>query len=383
MDYTSTIIIALVAIIVLGFLVLSFKRKKSRSSNLVQSNYIDGLNLMITGDWDQALEKLRTTVRLDTEFIDAYIKIADILRSKNASDNATKIYRDLLVRPNLTKKQQIEINKGLAKSFKDIKQYAKALDSCTKVLTLDKNDKCAKGFKLDIYEEMGDWQNAFDVVKKSTNFSKEERNVRLACYKVEQGRQMVDLKKEREARVRFRDAIKLNKQTIQAYLELSDSYMRENRASNALESLKKLVEKNEKFSGLAFIRLKQVLFEMGHFGELESFYRDIIKSNPEVVDVYLGLAEILEKKGEIRQAIEICSKGLTYDVDRMDIKLLLVRLQSKLGNDDKAAEIASELASQLLTDRNRFFCDNCGFNTKDYFWHCPDCKSWNSAKRGI
>lgn len=382
MDQYLPYVIAFAVILIVAVVVVLMRRRNKKAGSDVQNYYIDGLNRLIDGDLDGALEKLRETVKLDTGFVDAYIKIAEIMLKKGAGESAIKVFRDLLVRPNLSKKQQIAINKGLARAHRFTGQYLKALDSCANVILLDKKDRWTREFELDIYEEMGDWQSAFDLVKKNSDIDKNEKNNRLACYKVEQGRQFVELKKERESRIRFREAIKLSPSCVQAYLELSDSYMRENRPSDALNSLKKMVEKNEHFSGLAFVRLKQVLFEMGHFSELEGFFRDLIKSNPEVVDAYVGLAEILEKKGELLEAVAICNKGLSMDEASMDIKLALVRLQSKLGNDDKAAEIASDLAGQLLQDRNNFSCTTCGYRARDYFWHCPQCKSWNSAQRG-
>ncbi len=383
MDQTLLLLIIIGILAIVLILVLWVFRKRKAVTGEARTEYIAGLNFLLSDEKDKALEKLRSTVRMDTEFIDAYIKIGDILRSQGAADGAIKIHRDLLVRPTLSDAQRIAVNKALAKDYQAAQNYHQALQACDYILDVEHGNAWAKDLQLSIFEEMGDWQSAYNAVRKNNKLPKEEKNTRLACYKVEQGRQSAELNHEHDARTHYREAIKLSPDCVQGYLELADSYMREKRASDALDALKTLIRKNPNFSGLAFARLKHVLFELGQFGEIEEVYRDLLKSNPLVVEAQLGLAEIYEKKGEIRHAVEVCSKVLSYEPDRVDVKLMLVRLQSKLGRDEKAAEIAADLAEQLLKDRSSYVCHVCHYTDQEYFWHCPQCNSWNTATRGV
>ncbi|NIA28901.1 MAG: tetratricopeptide repeat protein [Actinobacteria bacterium] len=383
MDQTFYLLIIIGILAIVLIIILWLFRKGKAVTGEARTEYIAGLNFLLADEKDKALEKLRSTVRMDTEFIDAYIKIGDILRSQEAADGAIKIHRDLLVRPNLSDNQRIAVNKALAKDYQTAQKFPQALQACDHILDVERGNAWAKDFQLAIFEEMGDWQSAYNVVRKNSKLPKDEKNIRLACYKVEQGRQSVALNQEHDARVHFREAIKLSPDCVQGFLELADSYMRDKRPSDALDALKNLIQKNPNFPELAFARLKHVLFDLGQFGEIEEVYRDLLKSNPQVVEAQLGLAEIYEKKGEIRHAVDVCNKALSYDPDRVDVKLMLVRLQSKLGRDEKAADIASELAGQLLKDRNRYVCNVCNYTNQDYFWHCPQCNSWNTAKRRV
>jgi len=340
-------ILGLVAVILFIVLILML-RKKRKGMGEAQTEYIAGLNYLISGDKELALKKFRETVRLDTEFIDAYIKIGDILRDLGAADQAVKVHRDLLVRSHLTPKDRLAILKSLALDYKAISQYEKALMYCEQILEIDKNNEWAKSLQLEIYEQMGDWAGAYEVVKKSNRFSKEEKKKRLAKYKIEQGRQLVELGRERDARVQFREAIKLDPECVAGYLELADSYMREKREKDALSTLDKFIKQNPKSSGLAFNRLKKVLFDLGLFSDIEKIYLQLAREHPDVAEANLGLAEIYEKKGELLKAVDACHRALEIDPDRVDVKLLLLRLQSKLGRDDVASEITAELVADLM-----------------------------------
>jgi len=184
---------------------------------------------------------------------------------------------------------------------------------------------------------------------------------------------------EREGRLCFREAIKLDDQCVAAYLELADSYMRENRLDSAVTSLKKLLQKNPGNSNAAFSRLQSLLFDLGHFGEIENVYRQVLEVNPDVADAHQGLAELYGKQGELRKAVEACNRALKIEPHRLDTKAMLVNLNSKLGRPERAAEIASDLAAAIIKNVGRYVCSQCGHSKDDYFSHCPQCSAWNSA----
>ncbi len=370
----------IVFILALGFIIIKIKRKMS-PLNQAHLEYIAGLNHMINGENDKALEHLRKTVRLNTDLIDAYIKIGDILRVQGHADQAVKVHRDLLVREELSDHKRIAIYKSLALDYQQLGSYSQAVDACEQVLSMNKNSQWTKDMLLSVYEEMGDWRNAFALFKKSDKNSKDNKNRILACYKVEEGLSLAALKKEHEARLCFREAIKLDKACAGGYQELADSYIREDRLKDALAALKQLIQRAPEQAYLAFSRLKHVLFDMGQFSEIERLYVDLMKTNPDVIEAYIGLSDLLEKKGELLQAIDVCKKAMEKDDSRLELKIMLIRLRSKLGMKDQAANLAEKLAQEIVADHHNFVCAECNYQSNDYFWHCPECRAWNSAKR--
>ena len=376
-------LVALVGVVtaVLIFLFAVVFRRKGGQKGEAQLNYIAGLNYIIAGEKDKALEKLQATVRLDTDFVDAYVKIGDILRQSGAPDKALKIHRDLAIRPVLPDDQRIGVMKALAQDYQALQQWQQALSACENILSTDRRNQWALDMQLSLYEEMEDWQAAHDIIRKNNRYSKQEKSPRLAAYKVEQGLQNIRAKREHDGRVCFREAIKEDPACIPGFLELADSYIREERSKDALEVLDDFIKRNPRFADLAFARLKQVLYDLGQFAVMEQIYLELEKDHPAVVAGLLGLADIYEKKGELNRAIETCNRELEIDPNRLDAKLMLVILKSKMGREEAAADMASELANAMLATSNRFICQECRHETVDYFWRCPSCKAWNSANR--
>ena len=76
------------------------RRPKSRKNT--DSLYTDALNAMVRGDSDGAMRLLRDVVRQDTDHLDAYLQLGDILREDGNPQQAIKVHHSLTVRPGLS-----------------------------------------------------------------------------------------------------------------------------------------------------------------------------------------------------------------------------------------------------------------------------------------
>jgi lipopolysaccharide biosynthesis regulator YciM len=313
--------------------------------------------------------------------VDAYIKIGDILRNVGRANRSIKIHSDLLIRQNISSTQRIPILKSLALDYHANGQNMDALKTIEQILDIDRHHIWAQNFQITLYEDMGEWEKAISEMRKNDQVSKEERSNRLAGYKVEQGKKLVQAGREHQGRLCYREAIKLNRECAAAYVELADSYIRENRLNDAVTVSQKLIYAKPEFAELAFFRLKELFYNLGHFEEMEKVYLELLKTNSNVVEAHLGMVEIYEKKGELRRAVDACEKVLSLAPKRLDGKLLLMSLNGKLGKANRVLEISQEIVDELLTRQTKYRCQVCSHSAQDYFLRCAKCKAWNSAKK--
>mgnify|MGYP006288632747 FL=1 len=372
--------LAVFAILLIAIILLLFRRKPKRKQS-IQAEYISGLHALIDGNRETALERLRHVVRRDTDYLDAYILIGNIFREKALYESAIKVHRDLLVRPNLSPEQQITILRNLILDYKLNDQPKWALSTCDKILEVDKKNQWAKDSKLALYEDMGDWQGAYDILKKNNTLGKAEKSTRLAAYKVEQGLQLVELKQEHDARVRFREAMKQESIFFPAYEQLVHSYIRDNREKDALKELKKLIQNLPDYADIAIHEFEVLLYDMGEFDEIENFYKQILHANPNLTAAALALAEIYEKKGELIKASDYARKVLQHDPKNLKVILFLIHIENKLRRYESSAQLAAQIAETCSEKKFSFKCTQCGNEQETFFWHCPACQAWNSAKR--
>jgi len=372
--YVGITIGIVVIFVIMYFIIRPPKKKKDATVE-----YTTALNYLITGQKKQALERLRESVRLDTSNIDAYIKIGDILREQGVADRAIKIHRGLTVRRNLTPGQKIDVLKSLIKDYQAIERYDRAIQVGQKLLELTHNEIWAQEFMLKLYEDSNNWDKAFDTLKKIQKARGEKDPFLLALYKVEAGLQCIAEGRERDGRIKFREAIKLDKKCPPAYLYLSDSYIRENRYSDALAELKKFTSQVPQLAHLGFSRIKAILFHEGIFGEVENILESLLRNNPDNEIIRFSLADIYERKGELKRAIDLCHEALERKPDSQQAKRYLAKFLATIGNNEEALHYALDLIDDVMGKKEaQFVCQNCGFVAHEPMWRCPECHEWRT-----
>lgn len=377
MDFT--VVSYVIVIAALAFLAMYlFRKKPAAAQDQSAADYTEGLNLLLAGERDAALKRFRDAVTKNSRNVDAYLKIGDILREMGQVERAINVHKYLTVRSGLSPKQRQEIMHSLAKDYQNAREYDKGLEVLNKVLEENKHAVWAQEMKLKFFELKEEWDNAFQAYKDLRKNRGESKNGRLALYRVQEGLQLIQNGKEREARTRFKDAIKIDPGSPPAYIYLADSYRRENRNSDALQVLKEFVERVPSQSYLAFERIKDLLFEGGVFGEIENVYLEIIEIQPNNLMARLALAEIYEKKGELEKAIATCQDVLEKDASNEIARKHLVRLYHKTGDDEKSVSQALDLIDDSLKHKQMFKCKECGYQANEPFWRCPQCLEWET-----
>lgn len=342
MQDSSFLGIVVLVVALVGAALFYFYRIRSGKKPLEEAanDYAAGLNYLVGGDRILALQKFREVVRRDTNNIDAYIKIGDILRDAGHFERAAKVHRDLLVRSNLPSHQQVQILRGLAKDYEAAGKNELALQAVQRILAISRNDPWARELEMQLYEKLQQWSEAYEACEALGKARGERQDGRLAHYLLQEGLQLAEQRNEKAGRVKFREAMKIDPQSPEAYIHLADSYMREERPEDALETLKKFIDRNPQKAALAFTRIKDILFTIGEFGEIENIYRSIIEEYPDNMDAHLALAEIYEKKGELNRAIQLCLEVLEKDNHNASARRMLVAYYHKKGDDRRAVDHA-------------------------------------------
>ena len=107
----------LIAAICSLILVIAFYYFRPKKKLPTESIYTKALNAIIQGDKKIALKHLKDVVKQDTNHIDAYLQLGNILREEGNIEAAVKIHRSLTMRPNLQKEALRQIHKSLALDY--------------------------------------------------------------------------------------------------------------------------------------------------------------------------------------------------------------------------------------------------------------------------
>jgi lipopolysaccharide biosynthesis regulator YciM len=235
-----------------------------------------------------------------------------------------------------------------------------------------------KRLLLGLYEDKGDWDKAYFLRQSLNRWLKRKDHYILALYRVQSGIELVQRGAEREARIRFREAIKLDKSCAPAYLYWGDSYRRENRNADAVQVWLDFTETNPESAYLAFERLNGVLYDLGRYNEMEAIYKNVISRKPKNPTAYLNLIDIYKKQGKLDEALDLCESIFENHPDSPQCRLMRVQLLQMKGLGHKALEEVTDHLGRETEKSSVFRCKTCGNESQTPLWHCPQCKQWNT-----
>ena len=343
--------------------------------------YTQALSLLLLGEKKKALLKLRQAVKEDTENISAYILYGDILREIGKYKLAAKIHKELTIRGRMKPSVLIDVNRSLLMDYLKGKVYKAALECVEELLSRNRRDIWTLRKKLDILEAMDEWRKAFETAKKLQSITGDKDTEQLALYRVYEGKKLIaNQKREHDGRLRFREAIKIDKKLAMSYIELASSYIREKRYEDAVKTWKQLFANNPAHAYLCFEQLEKTMFDLNRFTELESIYRKLLESSPDNSRAVVALASFLHRKGNTKEAIQICQDGIDASPQTLWIRRNLFRFYAADGKYKEASAVGLELLEMVTRKSEEFVCSNCGYYTEQAIWRCPECGKWRTFK---
>ena len=370
--------IALIVIIIVSLMILFFNQRKKKKYDLTSSTYVDALHLLLEGKRSKAIQKLKSTVKNNSDNIRAYITLGNLLREQGYADRAAKIHKSLVIREDVSKAMIDTINSYLIKDYIADGQVDKAIYTANKMAKSAKKNIKIINTLLSLYEKKGDWENAFRYRQRMDKLEKKKNNHILALYKVQSGLDLINKQQGHDARLAFREAIKIDNKCIPAYLYLGDSYLRSNRQNDAIKSWKDLTENIPEKAYFAFNRLKETLFEIGRYGEIEELYKQILKKNKNNIPTLIAQAEFYKKQGQDDKAIQICHQLLNKNPQNVKANFLLISLLQNQKDYQQAIKKALDYFKTEQKQIQTYSCSECNYTSDTPLWLCPQCHQWDT-----
>ena len=335
--------------------VLSFKpRRKSKVKDL----YAEGLDLLITGRRKSAYKNFKDIIQKDSDNIKAYLRLGQVLREGGNPVQAIKIHRGLLHRRNLTHYEQIELHKNLALDSYSAGNVDTAIQELLTLLKIEKTNEWAMTQLTAFYREKQDWAKAGEYFEKYQKLTNKEDKHKLALYKIQEGRIHIKNKKFEDARKIFEDALNISEIAV-AYYFIGNSFSGESEEeyqksvekesstqpvsdekTDYMEKAKELLGKaipmwiryaelNPEQAWMVIHLLKDGLFALDRYSEIENILKQILKNDSDNIEVIASLSEIYSHRGENTEAIELIDSALEQDPTSLIVKLIKMKLQAK------------------------------------------------------
>ncbi len=337
-------------IVLLTVIAIYFFRPKQIQST--ESIYTKALNAIIQSDTKVALKHLRDVVKQDTNHIDAYLQIGNILREEGNIEGAIKIHRSLTMRPNLSKDIVRQIHKSLALDYYKSGNLNRAKEEAEIVLKSHKKNLWANEFLLEIYETQSEWKEAAQFSKSVQRIKASKDPDRLSRFLVLQSMDKQKNDQSDEAISLLKRAIKTSPEFGLPYLKLGDIYASNNQFSQAIKNWEKFIDLNPNNGEKVLSKIESAYFDLGQFDEVEKFYNRIIDKNPSNLVALVNLANVLQQKGEFNESMNLIDEALINNENSIFIHLMKLKLSLKESENHHLSNSIDKIFDLLQDDRN-------------------------------
>ena len=370
--------VAIIVLLTAFAVVLAVGRRKSRSDSTAQEVYIEGLRSMIAGDQRTAFVKLKQAIDLDTENVDAYLKLGDLFRDTGLVDKALQIHRELTLRREVSGDLRAEINQSLAEDYIEADLIPKAVETLQRMIKAGEKRQWAEDKLLGLYLKERKWTEAEELYRAVMKSRGLKESPTMAQIKLMIGKKLQDDNQYHKARIMYKEALSMNAKDPFPYLYIAESYLQEERINDGLEFLKKLCENIPRYASLGFPMIEETLFNLGRFSEVEDIYRGVLSRVPGDVSATVALAGILEKKGEIPAAENLLRSVLDSDLSSDSASIKLAKLLAGSKRREESLAILSAMADKAEIRQRSFNCKKCENTLETPLPYCDNCGSLGS-----
>ena len=376
MDFDlSWLLWALPLAFVLGWLSSRFDLRQLRMDNrLAPKAYFKGLNFLLNEQQDQAIDAFIEAVQNDPDTSELHFALGNLFRRRGEYERAVRVHQHLLSRGDLSLLDQQRAQHALALDY----LKAGLIDRAQEALQKLENTPFEAQARLALlanHERSRDWVQAAQTAAKLTQSRQGNFEDRLAHYLCEQAATQLAANQSANAHALFQQATATAPNAPRPRLERARLHLTEGAPETAFEAL-----------------------------------MDCVKAAPAALPLIAGsLAESALACARVEPALRLlqASYAQTPSLDLLDAIVVLDASRPKPGQSSRdwyvrhlerepslvaaAKWIAGEkleqeqfhpqvqrALDQAVKPLTRYRCTACGFEAKQYFWHCPGCQAWDS-----
>lgn len=309
--------------------------------------YVEGLQLALDGDLAGALQRLKQAVDKDPENIDAYVRLGDILIAQGEIERGVRIHENLGLRRNLSPEDEKKVLRALTRDYLATDRKLKAISSLEELVRLDPRDTRAAEQLLKLYIATASWDKCETLVKELGRRLTDRITLARLLAELGQARAKTEPAAGRD---HLEQALRLDRNSVEARLYLGDLYMAENRTEEAIRLWTEALELAPHRNADIRPRLEAAYYETGRYDEIPRVYEQLLRKVPGDEGLVTALANIYEKREEPHKAVRLLERHIQPDSSPA-LRLALVKALLKQGDTTRASQVLEQTVDRLEKNR--------------------------------
>ncbi len=353
-------------------------RRRGRQS----PHFILGLNYLVAGQVDLAIEELEKAARLDPGALELRLVLGNLYREKGQVGRAIQEHQSLLQRPRLTRIEHANALLCVGLDYRRGGFVDRAMAAFTDVLKLDPNNEAALINLEKLQEDQHQWQEAFVTRQRLAGLMGAPNQPRsqaiLGLHENELGLQALKAGQLEQAARHFTSAIDLVRSVIPAQLQLGDVRVRQGDLAAAVAIWERAIDVSTDRAYLALDRLQRAYSMLGSPQRFAALCRRLTSDSPREWRARVALARHLTAEGQEARTLDLLFEALEHNPHALAIHQ---EIWKTLSSQDLPKHLVAryiEVTRQSVFYLDPHVCMRCRYRSTELLWQCPHCHEWNT-----
>jgi len=345
-------------------------------------HFILGLNYLVAGQVDLAIEELERAARLNPDALELRLVLGNLHREKGQVGRAIQEHQALLQRPRLNRIEHANVLLCLGLDYRRGGFVDRAVAAFQDVLKLDPDNESALVNLEKLQEDQHQWQEAYVTRRRLARLAgppdQPKSQLILAFLENELGLQALKEERPADAIKRFEAAIELDPRVIPAYLHLGDAQSRLGNLAEAAATWERSIEVAPDRAYLSLERLERAYETLGQTERFAERCRALTQASPREWRARAALARHLTNRGQPSRALELLFDALEHNPHAIAIHQAIWGTLSQLDLPKHLVARYIDITRQSVFYLDPHVCIRCRYRSTELIWQCPHCHEWNS-----
>ena len=371
------------------------RRSVQLSTTDLPGQYYKGLNYLLDGRPDGAVDAFINALEVNSETLETHIALGNLLRKRGEVDRAIRIHQNLLARPSLPRQQVHQAHLELARDYISAGLFDRA-ERLLLDLVKDSPEqrRASQRHLLEIFQSQREWANAIEVAtellpRKSLlgqtgpaprGANRQPVAVALAHYHCELAAELLKHGSVQGARKELQQALLHDRLCVRASLMLGELECQAGNYRQAIKALRKVGQQDPDYIPETIPTLQEAYRELGEERTLREYLEECLLANPAAPLVLAVADDIRDSSGVEASATFLSEQLAKYPSLRGLSRLIALQMGNTEGQIRDNLSLLARLVERLLAERPTYRCSHCGFAGRQLHWFCPGCKHWGTVK---
>lgn len=351
--------------------------------------FLNATQYLISGNKDLAIKEFLNAVDINRETIETYFALGGLFRSNGEIEKAISIHRSLIARENISESHRLRALKELALDFDKGGFIDKAIETYKDVLKINRDQYEVIHSLCRIYEDTEDWDQAYSyriMLSKVGHNNQGETISHILVQKAKLHFEKGDFRKcEEDLDDAFRFAPSVSAKILKLKLFLLSGDM-----DSSKYMLLELLKEHPMFASFVFESLNEKFRandeQLKNYKERLNVIKDYFLELDDIdllniPSVVLSKVRLFKDIGKMDRAFDLLNGWMELNKNSSDMmKTEYLKLLIELDKKDEVVIQTKKLLENLNQSLTKHYCKQCGYNSDNIFWRCPQCHEWETIQ---